>query len=300
MVNNKYNLPVPTAIEVISLEEIIQENVKIFKEQMPEWLPVETDAWMIAIESFSYKELFLRKKINEKILKMLPQYSNKADLDNFVFSFYGGIKRIKNESDDKFLERAMLSVNRFSTAGSANAYIYYTLLNNALVQDVKVINTIEPLSSYIPLFTNKNEDEILSALRVLMSDMATVKVYITSNSIIKDSLIEEINSNLNDEKIRPLTDRVLVQRASIVEIDLVANVELYNLAQKENITKEILKNFEKIYKIADDVIKSNIIASLHINGVYRVSTNLNADLSIEDTQVAKINLSLNFTQAVPK
>jgi phage-related baseplate assembly protein len=50
---------------------------------------------MMQIEAFSYKELLLKNMINGLIKKMLPHYSKDADLDNFIFGFYGGEQRLE-------------------------------------------------------------------------------------------------------------------------------------------------------------------------------------------------------------
>lgn len=293
---NKYNLPIPTAIETLSFEKILEDNVAYAKELLPSWQPVESDEYMILLESQSYKELHFRAYINELIKKMLPHYSSRDDLDNFIFGFYGGITRLENEDDEEFLDRAIMSVNRFSTAGPFEAYKYHTYKADSRVDDVLVINAIKPLSEYVSLFLGQDEAGVLAALQELMSDMATVEIYIASKEIIDASLIQTVQTTLDDERTRPLTDRVIVKAASIKDVILDVTLELYDLSQSELVQNSINTNFAKFFKIGEDLIYSEIISKLHIDGVYKVTLNINDDVIIADTEIAKVTLNLSFVQ----
>lgn len=296
MFNNKYNLPAPTVIEELSYEKTLSDNVSFAKELLPNWQAVESDKYMILLESQSNKELHFRAFINSLIKKMLPHYSSGSDLDNFIFGLYGGVTRLSNENDAEFLERAMLSVNRFSTAGPTKAYEYHTYKADARVADVKVINAIKPLSEYVSLFVGRDEVGVLAALKELMGDMATVEIYIASKTIVDDNLLQIVQTALNGEKTRPLTDRVRVYAALLKDIVLNVTLEVYDLAQSTTIQEQINSNFLKVFKIGEDVICSELISKLHINGVYRVVTNINNDVIIADTEIAKLRLNLSFVQ----
>ena len=300
MVENKYNLPLPTAIEVVTFETVLAENVEIMKGLLKDWIPVESDPYMIVLEAFSYKELQNRLNDNEKIKKMIPHLTSGGDLDVVLFSYFGGIKRLENENDEDFLDRAVLSLNRSSTAGAYKTYEYHTYSANEIIEDVKVMNGLKLLASYVPLFLNKNETEILAALFQLIGDMATVKVYIASSDEITNETIQDVITMLNDERIRPLTDRVKVLPASIKDLVLDVDLEIYDLNNQELIQKNITKNFDKFFKIGEDLIYSELISKLHVNGVYKVVTNIKNDVFIEDTEVLKVSLNFNFTQAIPR
>lgn len=297
MLNNKYNLPTPTAIEVLDFEKILQDNINYALELLPNWQPVESDDYMILLESQSNKEVYFRAYINSLIKKMLPHYSSGTDLDNFIFGFYAGITRLENEEDDAFLDRAILSVNRFSTAGPTEAYAYHTYKADSRVDDVKVINAIKPLSAYVPSLIGQDEAGVLTALGEIMGDLATVEVYIASKETIDESLIQKVQNTLNAEETRPLTDRLLVKAATIKEVLLNATLEVYDLNQTSTIENEINSNFNRFFKIGEDLIYSELISSLHINGVYKVTINIDDDVVIANTEIAKLTVNLNFTQA---
>jgi len=292
--NSKYNLPLLTAIEVVTFETILQENIEIMQKLLKDWVPVESDPYMIILESISYKELQNRLNDNEKIRKMIPHLTSGDDLDVILFSYFGGIKRLENENDEDFLDRAILSLNRNSTAGAYKTYEYYTYSANETIEDVKVLNGLKPLSTYVPLFLDKNEDEILKALFKLVGDMATVEVYIASKNEITQQVIDDVITMINDEKIRPLTDRVLVKPASKKDLVIDIDLEIYDLNNQELIQENISKNFNQLFKIGENLIYSELISKLHINGVYKVVTNISNDVVVSNTEVLKVSLNFNF------
>ena len=227
----KYNLPEPTAISKLSFEEIKAEIIANIKALKPDIELVESDDYMVMLEAFAYRELYLRNLINEDIKKMLPHYSGGADLDNFIFSFFGGEKRLDGEDDLAFLERAKLSLNSYSSAGSEQSYEYWTKSFSANIYDVKAIKK--------------------------------------SAGVV---LIEAIK----------------------VPINLEASVTIFDSNSLENIQQQIMKNFSNRFYIGEKVIFSKLIDLLHINGVYRVDTNIKNDVEIASNEVAIINLSLTM------
>ncbi len=259
----KYNLPEPTAISKLSFEEIKAEIIANIKALKPDIELVESDDYMVMLEAFAYRELYLRNLINEDIKKMLRHYSGGADLDNFIFSFFGGEKRLDGEDDLAFLERAKLSLNSYSSAGSEQSYEYWTKSFSANIYDVKAIKK--------------------SAGVVLI-------VYVAISEINES----ELYSFVSDKKVRPLTDSVEVKEAIKVPINLEASVTIFDSNSLENIQQQIMKNFSNRFYIGEKVIFSKLIDLLHINGVYRVDTNIKNDVEIASNEVAIINLSLTM------
>jgi len=88
-------LPVPKIFEEAKVEEKIAENIALMKGLNPDWEPIQSDSNMMQIEAFSYKEVMLINTFNNAIKKMLPHYCEDDDLDNFIFGFYAGEKRLK-------------------------------------------------------------------------------------------------------------------------------------------------------------------------------------------------------------
>lgn len=259
----KYNLPEPTAISKLTFEDIKAEIISDIKTIKPDIQLVESDDYMVMLEAFAYRELYLRNLINEDIKKMLPHYSSGTDLDNFIFSFFGGEERLDGEDDLAFLQRAKLSLNSYSSAGSEQSYEYWTKSFSANIYDVKA--------------TKKSA--------------GVVQIVYVAISAINES---ELYSFVSDKKVRPLTDSVELLEAKKVPINLEVSVTIFDSNSLENIKQQIIKNFSNRFYIGEKVIFSKVIDLLHINGVYRVDTNIKSDVEIASNEVAIINLSLTM------
>jgi len=259
----KYNLQEPTAISKLSFEDIKEQIIKDIKKQRPKIKLVQSDDFMLLIETFAYREIYLRNLINEDLKKMLPHYSSGADLDNFIFAFFGGEQRLENEDDMSFLIRAKASLNKYSSAGSEQSYKYWVKSFSANIYDVKVFN----------------------------KSAGVVKiVYALSKAINENELYNFINS----KKVRPLSDKVEIKEATKKQIDLSADVTIFNTKDLELIADTIKENFSNRYYIGEKVIFSKLIDLLHINGVYRVHTNIKEDIQIANDEIAVINLDLTL------
>ncbi|MBL4730715.1 MAG: hypothetical protein JKY28_05055, partial [Sulfurimonas sp.] len=61
---NIASLPKPDVMQVLDYEEILQQNITDFKALLPEWIPLESDAYKLMLEAFAYRELHLRAEFN--------------------------------------------------------------------------------------------------------------------------------------------------------------------------------------------------------------------------------------------
>ena len=93
-------------------------------------------------------------------------------------SEFGGGAEV--ESDERLKERAMLSLERFSTAGSKKAYIYHALSANAKVEEASVLN----------------------------GGPGIVKVYLKTSDMSEETR-QSVADYLSGEKVRQLTDMFL-------------------------------------------------------------------------------------------
>ncbi|PPB57577.1 baseplate assembly protein [Campylobacter hyointestinalis subsp. hyointestinalis] len=175
--------------------------------------------------------------------------------------FVGGAER---ESDDRLRERAVLSLERFSTAGSAKAYIYQAMSANAKVEEVSVLG----------------------------GGAGIVNVYIKSTDMSEETR-QSVADHLNGEKVRPLTDNVIVANANIIDVEIRAELELTDMLINGEINKN-LQNIEKSLHLGQDLNISYIYKILHQNGVYRV--NLKEPLSDVKADIGEfINFSFEIS-----
>jgi len=73
----KYNLKEPKAISKLSFEEIKEQIIEDIKKQRPNIKLVQSDDFMLLIETFAYRELYLRNLINEDLKKMKIDFMQK-------------------------------------------------------------------------------------------------------------------------------------------------------------------------------------------------------------------------------
>lgn len=180
--------------------------------------------------------------------------------------FVGGAER---ESDDRLRERAVLSLERFSTAGAKKAYIYHALSANTKVEEVNVLN----------------------------GGAGIVNVYIKSTDMSEETR-QSVAEYLNDEKVRPLTDNVVVANANIVSVEIRAELELMDMFLQDEIDKQI-KSSKTSLTIGEDLNLSYIYSVLHKDGVYRVNlANPASDIKVGEDSFVRLNFNLSYKKAI--
>lgn len=174
------------------------------------------------------------------------------------------------ESDEKLRERIKLAPSTFSTAGPRGAYEYYALSANPAIVDVAVLgpNDTPP--------TPPGEVHVYP----LMFD----------GSITPPTVIDEVQDILNDEKIRPLCDLVVVDAPTRIEYDLEVNLTIYTTANPTDVQQRVtasLDDFvqEKRKSLGQDIMLSKIISKSMLEGVYDVEVvSPSTDLIVESME----------------
>lgn len=179
--------------------------------------------------------------------------------------FEGGAER---ESDDRLRERAVLSLERFSTAGSAKAYTYQTLSSNAKVLECSVLN----------------------------GGAGVVQIYLKTTDMSEETR-KDVESFLSAEKVRPLTDNLSVLNATKIDIKVVATLELTDMLFQDEVAKAI-SALPTSLSLGEDLNLSYIYKNLHTNGVYRVSLKepLN-DKKISVKEFVNLSYEINYKKA---
>ncbi|AVK82010.1 baseplate assembly protein [Campylobacter fetus subsp. testudinum] len=154
-----------------------------------------------------------------------------------ITSFSGGADP---ESDKAFRARAVLSLDRFSTAGAAKAYKFHSFSASAKVYDASIAN----------------------------GGAGVVNIYLQSDD--DSDIASEISSYINADERRPLTDNVVVTMAKNIKVLITADVELTDMLN-QNLVDESIKNGINRLKIGEDLNLSYIYSRLHQAGVYRAT-----------------------------
>lgn len=194
--------------------------------------------------------------------------------------FSGGASE---ESDEALRERAIMSVHRFSTAGSEKGYIYHALSASAKVASIKALN----------------------------NGAGKVRVIIKSED---ENTIEEVQKYLSADEVRPLTDEASVELAKKREFIIEAKLLLLELSRANEISEKI-NALQKDFDLSVDLALGFIYKCLHQDGVYkseilsikeRITNEENEELKnlplenilIADDEFASLAFELSYEKAL--
>lgn len=291
---NLSQLPAPNVVETLSFETILAEILADFYERMtatgqPFTALLESDPAYKLAECAAYREILVRQRINESAKAVMLAYATGADLDQLGANVNVGRLTITQEddttvpptpavmeADDDFRARIQLSPEAYTTAGSEGSYIFHALGADA---DIKDAQAISPTPGVVTVY-------VLSR---------------TGNGTAPQTLLDKVDVTLNAETVRPMTDQVGVQAASIVGYQIKAELVLYP-GPDANVVLQAAKDAvttyaESVRRIGYDVTLSGIYAALHQPGVQTVNLISPAtSLVIGDGQASHVT-AINVTVA---
>lgn len=278
----------PDVIEPLDFEQILTAMLAALLERAPELdAQVESEPFMKVLEVCAYRELQLRARINDAARAVMLPYSTGADLDNLGALF--GVERLEInpadltaippvaavfESDSDFRHRIQLSLEGLSTAGPEGAYIYHALSADGQVLDASATS---PLPG-----------------RVVITVLSRVGTGVPSAA-----LLAAVLAKLSDESVRPLTDYVQVQAATIVPYQVSATLYFYAGPDREVIMANARAALESYtngqHRLGLDVTLSGIYAALHQPGVQRVDLASPTANLVINRQSASYCTAINLT-----
>lgn len=192
--------------------------------------------------------------------------------------FSGGASE---ESDEALRQRAIMSVHRFSTAGSEKGYIYHALSASAKIASVKALN----------------------------NGAGKVRVIIKSED---ETSVDVVKKYLNADERRPLTDEVSVDLAKKREFVVDAKLLLLELSRANEISQKI-NSLQKDFDLSVDLALGFIYKCLHQDGVYKseilsIKEKIKneeelkqlplEDILIADDEFATLSFSLSYEKAM--
>jgi phage-related baseplate assembly protein len=153
------------------------------------------------------------------------------------------------ESDENLRERIRLAPSSFSNAGSKGAYTFWAKTANPDIIDVSVLN---PVPGTVEIFP-------------LMKDGSTTP----------SQVLTAVAAAANDEKVRPLTDTVIVTAPTRIDYGLEIRLTLYNDANQSEVETQVLANLElftrnKRLRMGQDIVLNQVEKECLVDGVYDV------------------------------
>jgi len=288
-------LPAPNVVEPLDFEAILAARKKKLIELKPdlkETLELESEPLVKFLEEVALREVLLRKRVNEASQAVMLPYATGADLDNLA-AFYGIERDVLDigdpkavppipptyESDVRLRERIQLSLEGFSTAGPAGAYIFHAKSADARVKDVSV--------------TNPTPGAVAITILSTLGNGAPVDDKGKPTEEMQDILLN-VSTVLDDEDVRPLTDKVSVQAAEIISYSITVTLYFEAGPGSDEVlieAKEALQNYvDKHHRLGQKITTSGLHAALHQTGVAELA------LVVEPEDIADVDK--NSKQAV--
>lgn len=227
---------------------------------------VESDPTFKQGEVNAYQLTLAFQRVNDAVRAVFLASAKEADLDQIGAAFNVKRQVIKPgdplaippvepelEDDAAFRERIQLSWAQLNTAGARNSYRFH-----AKSADTDVLDA----DAYGPETHNRP---------------GYVDVYVlsrTGDGTAGQPLLDKVNSTLNADEIRPLTDYVTVKSATIANYAVTAELEIPEGPDASTVLNnaiDVLRSYTTLsHRIKTVVPLSAIYASLQQSGVVRV------------------------------
>lgn len=270
-------LAAPDVVEQIDYESILDALKADLIARAPELsdvLDLESEPLTKLLEVCAYRETIIRARVNDASRAVMLAYATGSDLDHLA-AFFGVVRALVTpadpdatppvdavyESDARLRARTQLALEGYSTAGPVGAYVYHALSASAQVADVGVVSP--------------DPGEVL------------VTVLSTEGDGTADStLLDTVDAALNADEVRPLTDHVTVQSATIIEYVVTAALTFYSGPDPTSVLAQasaaLTDYISAHHRLGHDITRSGLFAALHQPGVQNVTLDAPAaDIAVD-------------------
>ena len=279
---NLARLPAPEIIDRKDFETILAEVKAWLVARDPGLEPIlglESEPITKVLEAWAYRELLLRAEIDDAGRGNMLAFAAGAQLDQLA-AFYGVERAVLQDADPaaippvpavleddvRFRSRVQLALEGFTTAGPRGSYVFWGLSASPQVKDISVDSPV-PGQVLVTVLSQSGDGSADAAL------------------------LQVVSAKLTDEDIRPLTDHVIVQGATIVAYQLEAVLTLYEGPDAEVVRAAALASATAFvaeqHRLGHDVTISGLHAALQLAGVQKVTlASPVADLVIDGSEAA--------------
>lgn len=279
-------LPAPNLIKELDFETLFNERKEKFIALYPsaeheKWRAIlsrESDPVVKVLQENTYLEMLYQHKCNTDARALLIAFSEGSDLDHLALTEYGIVRQIVTpedlsatpplpavyESDERLKERCILSFDGMNTAGSANAYRYFTLSADGRVDGIKV----------------RSDEANPYLLDIVITQVDSI------NGEASAELITAVQNALDPDHVRPVCDRPTVISSIATNYQIEAQIFIGKNAEDslllEAANLRLDSYIQKSQKNGTSIRLSAIYAALHVDGISRVLiTHPVADVEID-------------------
>lgn len=254
-------LPVPPVIEVVDYETLLAEMLATLRQYDPQFTAlVESDPAYKILEVCAYYRMLDRQRVNDAARAVMLAYAQGGDLDQLGANM--GVARLMlspgdpdrsipptMESDEDFRRRIQIAPEGFSVAGPEGAYVFHGLSADPRVLDVSATSP-------------SPGDVVVSVLSREGDGTASPEV------------LAAVEAALTAESVRPMTDHVIVQSATIKPYTISAEIFTFAGPDSSVVMAEAQARIERFvveqHRLGRNVQRSAIFAALHAEGVQNV------------------------------
>ncbi len=260
------------------------------------YLDVESDPSARQLQIVAYREMIIRQRVNEACKGVMLAYAKGADLDQLGATF--GVVRLLlfapdednniepvYEDDSDYRRRIQLSSEGYSSAGPEGAYVFYSLSADPNVKDA----TAQSPTFVKPFIDQSVKDQLPAGAMVLVvnddvaltdpmpGDVVITVLSRTGSGVASNELQSKVSDTLSADDMRPITDRVRVRSAEVIEYDIDATVYTYAGPDSELVIKnandQLQVYVDSNHQLGRDITLSGVYAALHQAGVMKVILN---------------------------
>lgn len=259
-------VPAPNVVEALSFETILAAMLADLQARDTAFAAlVESDPAYKILEVAAYRELLIRQRVNDGARAVMLAYATGSDLEN-LSALFGVTRKILSpgdttalppilptyETDTSLRYRTQLALEGLSSAGPVGAYQFHALS----------VDGVKDAGIQGPPDTSPGD--------VLVTILSA-----TGSGTAASPLIAAVTAALNAEDVRPLTDQVTVQSASIVNYEVIATLYIPTGPDPTAVQTAALASVqafvESRHRVGLDVRLSGLYAALHVGGVERVT-----------------------------
>ena len=313
-------LPAPEAVQQLDYAEIrdamladVNSRARVLDADHSDFVP--SDSAYLIIEAAAYRELLLRQQLNDQSTQLMLAYAAGANLDHIAATYYRVSRLVIQqadatkvpptpeilEADDDFRQRIALSVEAWSNAGSAGAYAFHALSGNEPITGVSLVQESAGEVQVTYQFTANPDIAKVHSVGVSSVNAGEVRIAVLSrenNGVPEQAVLDAVTLAVNSTSVRPLTDRVIVQAAQIIDYQINAILRFYPGADKQvvmNAAQQAIDTYvTQSFRVGIDVTVSGRYAALHQPGVHSVDMGEVADIICDQTQAARCT-AINLT-----
>ncbi|WP_176343175.1 baseplate J/gp47 family protein [Paraburkholderia bryophila] len=282
-------LPSPDIVETIDFETLLAERkarlVSLYpvadQTDVAAALELESEPMAILLQENAYREITLRQRVNDAARAVMLAYAMDGDLDQLAALF--NIERLTiapadpannvpatMEGNTDLRARVQLAPQSFSVAGPEGAYVSHARNADGRVLDASA--------------TSPAPCEVL--VTVLARD---------GDGTAPQDLLDTVAANLQADDVRPLTDKVTVQGATIKRYSVVADLVFFSGPDRSVALAEARKRMAKytseMRKLGMEITLDGIYAAARPAGVQKVNLiSPTAGIAVSKTEAAYCTL----------